>query len=506
LLMHLATPVRNWETTPNPNEVDSMATKRPPRRSGMRTKRPIAGTYNPSTGQWEKMGVGEARAISGELGIAFHLGQDGVVFFEVAGSHPPTGSVRPGVKGAHRFNAAGFDGVAYNPKTGEILLYDNKAWKKKSVGDATALKENLGKNLDNLIERLERTVKADPLSPPGMHAKNALKELKKAQKALKTGGKWPEKVGLAITNFGGQVEKVAKDLGIKKFVDYREMKRMRRAANVPKDLKPIIRQLEKQLDKWEPEAAEKLSAKFSKRVSRRVVQAVKQHAEMFLEKKLPKIITKFVMKESTKKTIARGASLVPLVGWVFDFEDIGHAVEDISRGHIARGLTGAGLSIVDMASDFVHVGDVVSGVGGTALSLGIQGGLIVGQVAIEIDRFQDKMKELQDEIQDKGDLPSPERLKGYYGLDDEDIADMQKQYAEPPDVDRPIEIPPFPPDDPTPPPPVDFDLDEESDGDSPDAGYPTPPPPLKPGQPPKRMPGPQPNPTAPPGWEKQPIC
>jgi hypothetical protein len=460
--------------------------------------------FNGRKGRWEKMPLNQARAINGETGLAFHIGQDGWNFFEAPGSHPPKGFKGVGAKGAHRFNAPGFDGVAFNRNTGEILLYDNKALKRGTVRDASALQKNLKKNLDNLIRKLEDEVAKDATSPPAMHAKRLLGDLKKARKAIKTGKGWPRKVGLAIGNFGGQVNKLAEGMGIKKLIDYRELKRVRKVAPVGKDLKPIIRELEKRLDKWEPEAAEKLTKKEQARVLRRVGKAVEEHAAKFAEKKLPKIITKFLLKASTKKAAKRAASLVPLVGWVFNFEDIAHGIEDVTRGHVARGLSGIGLAVGDMASDFVHIGDAVSGVGGTALSIGLQAATIAGQVSIEVERLQDKMQELNEEIQKLGALPDDGRLRDYYELDQEDIDDLKKQFAEPPDQDNPIELPGFPPDEPLSP-PVDLpiqDADEDED-DMDDVPAPSPPPPPPSRKSPSKPAAPPPRPGH---FEDQPIC
>lgn len=416
--------------------------KRPPRRKRApnATPKPYAAQFNPVTNKWEKMNLKEARAISGELGIAFHLGQQGFIFFEA-----PSSSL--GNAGGHAWNKPGVDGLAFNPKTGEIILYDNKAWKKASVSEAPALQKHLEKNLKNLTEKLEEIVAKDPLSPGATHAKKVLSDLRKALAAAKTGKGWPKNVSLAIGNFGGQVRRVAEGLGMK-LIDYREIKRIRRPL-LNKELRQVVQRLEKQLDKWEPEAAEKLLQGASQRLQRRIGRAVADHASKFVEKRMPKIIAEFVLKESTRKAAKRTASLVPLVGWVFSFEDIGNGIEDAMRGHVARGLAGAGLAIGDMAMDVIHVGDAVSGVGGTALSLGLQAGTIAGQVAIEIDRFNDRMKEMGEEIQKLGNLPDEGRLRDYYKLEEDDIRELKKQFAEESDTEPgPINLPALPPEEP----------------------------------------------------------
>jgi hypothetical protein len=391
------------------------------------------------------MNAKEARAISGETTLAFHLGQDGYVFFEAPSSSGPR--LKGAGPGGHGVFSHGFDGVGYNPRTGEILLYDNKAWKKTSVREAPALKEHLGQNLDHLIEKLEDMVAKDGTSPAARHAKKILPDLKKARKAVKAGKGWPKSVSLAIGNFGGRVRSLAKELGIKKLIDYREVKRLRKPL-LDKEIREIAGEFAKRLEKWEPEAATKLSKAAARRLAKKIEGAVADHAAKFLKSKMGKFIAKTMLNQSAKKAAKRAASFVPLVGWVFNFEDIGNGLEDVFRGHVARGLGGIGLAVGDMISDVAHVGDAVSGVGGTALSLGLQAGAVAGQIAIELDRVQDRMDELGEEVKRLGALPDDGRLRSYYQLEDEDIAELKKQFNDQDDEDKadePINLPPLPP-------------------------------------------------------------
>ncbi len=83
------------------------------------------------------------------------------------------------------------------------------------------------------------------------------------------------------------------------------------------------------------------------------------------------------------------------------------------RGNVARGLSGIGCAAGDVASDALHIGDVVTGVGGTVASVAVQGALIGCQVAIEIDRARDLMHELEAEVESTGELPAESRLRDY---------------------------------------------------------------------------------------------
>src|SRR5690242_18126411 len=66
--------------------------------------------------------------------------------------------------------------------------------------------------------------------------------------------------------------------------------------------------------------------------------------------------------------------------------------------------------------------------GGTALSIGVQGGIMAGQIKIEMERQEEKMKELGEEIQRTGELPPDARLRDYYDLDDDAIADLKREF------------------------------------------------------------------------------
>src|SRR5262249_11839713 len=153
---------------------------------------------------------------------------------------------------------------------------------------------------------------------------------------------------------------------------------------------------------------------------------VKTRVGKALERAIPKTVGKMLLRASAKKAAKRVGSLVPVIGWYFNAKDAAAGVEDILRGHTARGLAGIGLAGADLAAELLHVGDAVSGVGGTALSLGVQGGLMAGQIGIEMDRLKDKMEELQREMERLDGLPDEGRLRDYYEMDDDAIAELKQ--------------------------------------------------------------------------------
>jgi hypothetical protein len=86
-----------------------------------------------------------------------------------------------------------------------------------------------------------------------------------------------------------------------------------------------------------------------------------------------------------------------------------------------------------------HIGDAVSGVGGTALSIGAQAATIAGQIKIEMDRAEEKLEDLRKEIAEKDTLPDDGRLRSEFDLDDEAIADLKAEFAAPKEEPEPTD-------------------------------------------------------------------
>jgi hypothetical protein len=147
------------------------------------------------------------RGYGGEQSMGFYWGERG--YFLVDG---PSGA------GGHAVNAAGFDGVAFNPTTGHMVIYDNKAFKRDgNVYSATAISQNLAQNLDGLYTR----VSARSDIP---QQQTILANINAARAALATGsgGSWPKNVQLAVSNASGQSSGVGGKLanGTIAFIDY----------------------------------------------------------------------------------------------------------------------------------------------------------------------------------------------------------------------------------------------------------------------------------------------
>jgi hypothetical protein len=87
------------------------------------------------------------RGFLGEQSMGFTLGEQGYQFID-----GPSGA------GGHGITSSGFDGVAFNPKTGDLILGDNKTFKRVgNVTSATAIDPgvNLQKNLRTMIKHVE---------------------------------------------------------------------------------------------------------------------------------------------------------------------------------------------------------------------------------------------------------------------------------------------------------------------------------------------------------------
>lgn len=148
----------------------------------------------------------------------------------------------------------------------------------------------------------------------------------------------------------------------------------------------------------------------------------------FLRERFPRIIAASLTRIAASRAARRAASLIPVLGWVFAGVDAYNGLRDIFRGNVGRGLAGIGCAAGDVAADVLHVGDAISGVGGTVLSLAVQAGTTACQVAIEMSRMRDLMNELEAEIQRIDGLPSDQRLRDYYELDGDAIRELRNSF------------------------------------------------------------------------------
>jgi hypothetical protein len=120
--------------------------------------------------------------------LAFALGERGLRI--VAGPSGP---------GGHRLTGSGFDTIAYDPRTREVWLMDNKASGSldKAAGEkATALGKNLMKSLKQAID-IVRSMRAFP------DKAIVASQLQDALDAVRNGLPLPSGVKLKVTNAGG---------------------------------------------------------------------------------------------------------------------------------------------------------------------------------------------------------------------------------------------------------------------------------------------------------------
>jgi hypothetical protein len=136
------------------------------------------------------MTAAHAGGALGEREIAFALGERGFEFI-----------IAPSGPGAHPLTGSGFDSVAYNPKTGEVWLIDNKAT--GGVGNIEGRKATaLGKNLKASLEAATGAIRAMKEFP---NKTAVLKKLDSALAAVRKGQPIPADSGvkLKVTNAGG---------------------------------------------------------------------------------------------------------------------------------------------------------------------------------------------------------------------------------------------------------------------------------------------------------------
>lgn len=153
-------------------------------------------------------------------------------------------------------------------------------------------------------------------------------------------------------------------------------------------------------------------------------------AEVLRKSRLRKVITRRLARLAESKTARRTASLVPLVGWAFSADDAWAGTKDMLAGHVKRGLTGITCAAADVASDFLHAGDAVSGVGGTIASLSLQAGTITCQVVLEIQKAKEKLDLLEQRILRGEGLPPDDVLRNQFELDQESIQELKEHLQE----------------------------------------------------------------------------
>ncbi|MGH7576182.1 MAG: DUF4157 domain-containing protein, partial [Longimicrobiales bacterium] len=141
------------------------------------------------------------------------------------------------------------------------------------------------------------------------------------------------------------------------------------------------------------------------------------------------VVTKFLQKQAAMTAGRRVGSLVPVLGWYASFLDAKEGISDIAHGNVVLGLYTIGLAGVDVVSDVLHAADTVSGVGGTALSLTVQGWTTAQQVAIAQARSNIRSRELTAYIEKNNKLPPRKELMDYYGLNDEEVLLLESDFA-----------------------------------------------------------------------------
>jgi hypothetical protein len=166
------------------------------------TQPPKPGTFATTpAGVTAPMHAPHAQGYLGEQTVGFLLGRKGYVI--LAG---PSGA------GGHSITAPGLDGVAFNPKTDDLLIYDNKSFKRGgNVASASAITSNLPRALDTLIERLIAVRATLPVEAQQLLAR-ALARLQLASQSLKGNGSWPSSCRLAVTAEAGRSTGVSSGL------------------------------------------------------------------------------------------------------------------------------------------------------------------------------------------------------------------------------------------------------------------------------------------------------
>jgi hypothetical protein len=162
----------------------------------------------------------QARAVSGELGMAFggYSSEQGWALLQ-----GPSGSA------GHKWNEPGFDGMAFRP-TGkfEMHILDNKSLARPgNIGSSTALTTNLLQN----IEDLEKTISQSRFNDVP-RIREIRTTLYSSKIALASGKALPQNVKLIVTNFGGQSTGVAAQLAARG-VEFRDLTNTQKHIQMP---------------------------------------------------------------------------------------------------------------------------------------------------------------------------------------------------------------------------------------------------------------------------------
>jgi hypothetical protein len=367
----------------------------------------------------------------GEQDMGFLLGKKGYIIIDgPSGGAPGAGTT-----------VRGIDAVAYNPTTGELLLLDNKAWKKTNINAAEAVDPavNLRTNLDELLHDLRNSPDLRQI-PDREQLINRLQQtrdlvddwVKHGEPKGGLKGKLPLRIG--VTAEYGQSVRIGPNSALA---------RSGAVEFINLDTDPIINRSGGEAaaggaptSKPRPEpggtavpssrATESLNGKLERRLVPKLgIEGARIEAERLAKGRLTEILGRRLEQMLESKTFARGASLLPAVGWKFSAEDAWEGVKDIRHGNIARGIAAIGWAGLDVAADFLHIGDVATGVGGSATSLAIQGVSVAAQLQIIQARAEDRLAEFMEEISLGEEEISAERLQDYYDLDPDTIRELR---------------------------------------------------------------------------------
>ncbi len=151
----------------------------------------------------------------------------------------------------------------------------------------------------------------------------------------------------------------------------------------------------------------------------RITKAAAQATEKDLAETAGEALTKSATTAASKR-LANAA--IPVIGVAFAAPDLLKGGQDISHGDIVTGLGTIGVALIDIASQGLHLTDVVTEGGGTVLAITIQTWCAAMQLGWETARITQRANELKAYMKAHNNgLPPRKELMDYYGLNDEDI-------------------------------------------------------------------------------------
>lgn len=201
---------------------NSKKKKRPEERSSTPPVRTPSPRAKPKASVTKITEPNKATGVLGEVTTPFDVYSD-PSWNNLAGGEETSSSRMSVARETKWGKTAGLDNLVENRKTGRLVIGEQKRLGSSSFDDATAITENLEKNLDNAAQKLREGIKSGRVHPEEIkNVEDVISRLEQTSRALRERSSLPEEVVFELTNVGGKSTKIGKgyiDLLAKKYGD-----------------------------------------------------------------------------------------------------------------------------------------------------------------------------------------------------------------------------------------------------------------------------------------------